>query len=42
MAVLTIHGDFEAQEEEMCHYFHIFPFYLPWSEADAMILVFLI
>ena len=25
MAVITIHSDFRAQEEEICHYFHIFP-----------------
>ena len=27
-AAVTIHSDFRAQEEEICHYFHIFPFYL--------------
>ena len=43
MAAVTICKDCRAQEEEICHYFHLFPFYLPWSnEADAMILVFLI
>ena len=25
MAAVTIHSDFRAQEEEICHYFHIFP-----------------
>ena len=25
----TILSDFRAQEEEICHYFHLFPFYLP-------------
>ena len=25
MAAVTIHSDFEAQEEEICHYFHPFP-----------------
>ena len=41
MAAVTICRDFRAQEEEICHYFHLSPFYLPWSnEADAMILVF--
>ena len=29
MAALTIHSDFGAQEEEICHYFHLSPFYLP-------------
>ena len=36
-------SDFRAQEEEICHGFHPFPFYLPWSDGmglDAMILVF--
>ena len=43
MAAVTICNDFRAQEEETCHYFHLHPFYLPWSNgADAMILVFLI
>ena len=40
MAAVTIHSDFRAQEEEICHYFHFSPFYLPWSNgADAKILV---
>ena len=36
--------DFRTQEEEICHYSHLFPYYLPWSNGpDAMILgVFLI
>ena len=25
MAAVTVHGDFGAQEVEICHYFHIFP-----------------
>ena len=25
-AAVTVHSDFGAQEEEICHYFHIFPF----------------
>ena len=29
VASVTIHSDFRAQEEEICHCFHIFPFYLP-------------
>ena len=33
MAAVTIHIDFRAQEEEICHCFHIFPFYLPWSDG---------
>ena len=32
---------FGSQGNKMCHFFHIFPFYLPWSDGlDAMILVF--
>ena len=33
MAAVTIHSDFGAQEEEICHYFHLIPFYLPWSNG---------
>ena len=29
MADVTIHSDFSAQEEEICHCFHLFLFYLP-------------
>ena len=43
MAAITIHSDFGAPEEEICHYFHLFPFYLPYSnETNAMILVFFV
>ena len=35
MAAVTVHSDFRAQEEEVCHYFHLFPVCL-----CAMILVF--
>ena len=31
MAAVTICSDFRAQEEEICQYFHIFPFYLARS-----------
>ena len=34
---LTIHSDFGAQENKVCHSFHCFSIYLPWS---GMILVF--
>ena len=30
------------EPKKISYCFHFFPFYLPWSEADAMILVFLI
>ena len=33
MAEVTIHNDFGAQEEEICHYFHLFPVYLPCSNG---------
>ena len=33
MAAVTIRSDFRAQEKEICHYFHLFPFYLPWSDG---------
>ena len=33
MAAVTIHSDFGAQEEEICHYFHLFPVYLPCSNG---------
>ena len=33
MAAVTVHGDFGAQEEEICHYFHVLPFYLPCSNG---------
>ena len=29
------HSDFRAQEEEICHYFHISPLYLPWSNGTG-------
>ena len=31
MAAVTIRSDFGAQEEEICHYLHHSPLYLPWS-----------
>ena len=33
MVAVTIHSDFEAQEEEICHYFQLFPFYLPCNNG---------
>ena len=26
-------SDFGAQENKICHYFHLFPFYLPWNNG---------
>ena len=40
MASVTISSDFGAQEEEICHYFHLSPsIYHELMEPDAMILV---
>ena len=42
MAAVSTHSDFGAQEKDICHYFLLFHFYLPWVMGpDAMILVFL-
>ena len=35
MAAVTICSDFRAQEEEICHYFQLFPFNLPWSNGTG-------
>ena len=33
MEAVTIRSDFIVQEEEICHYFHISPLYLPWNNG---------
>ena len=33
MTVVTIHSDFGAHENKICHTFFFFPFYLPWSKT---------
>ena len=33
MATVTICSDFGAQENKVCHCFHWFPIYLPWSDG---------
>ena len=33
MAAVTIRSDFEAQENQVCHHFHCFSIYLPWSNG---------
>ena len=38
MAAITIDSNVGSQENKVCHSFHCFPIYFPWS--DAMILVF--
>ena len=41
MAAVTTRCDFRAQEEEICHCFHLFPHLFAWSDGpDALILVF--
>ena len=35
MAAVTIHSDSGAQENKVCHYFHCFPIYLPWSDRNG-------
>ena len=32
-AAITVHSDSGAQENKICHCFHLFPFYLPWSDG---------
>ena len=33
MAAVTICSDFRAPQNKICHGFHFFPFYLPWSDG---------
>ena len=33
VAAVTVHGDFGAQENKICSYFHFSPIYLPWSDG---------
>ena len=41
MAAVTICGDFGAPKNKVCHCFHCFPIYFPWSEGpDALIFLF--
>ena len=35
MAVVTICSDFGAQKNKVCHYFHCFSIYLPWSDGTG-------
>ena len=30
---VAIHNDFIAEDEEICHCFHLFPLYFPWSDG---------
>ena len=33
MGAVTVHSDFKAQENEICHCFHFLPIYLTWSDG---------
>ena len=33
LAAITICSDFGAPQNKVCHYFHCFPIYLPWSDG---------
>ena len=33
MAAITFHSDFRSQGNKVCHCFHCFPIYLPWSDG---------
>ena len=35
MATVIICSDFKAQENQVCHSFHCFPIYLPWSDHNC-------
>jgi len=35
VAAVAICSDFEAQENKVCHCFHCFPIYLPWSDGTG-------
>ena len=35
MTAVTICNDFEAQENRVCHCFHCFSIYLPWSDGTG-------
>ena len=37
MAAATIHSDFGAQENKICHCFHFFTIYFPWSNGNWML-----
>ena len=35
MAAVTVRSDFGVQENKICYCFHVFPFYLPWSDETG-------
>ena len=34
-AAVAVHSGFGAQENKICHCFHLSPFYLPWSDRTG-------
>ena len=38
MAAVSICSDFGTQENKICHCFHYFPIYLPWSDGTGTII----
>ena len=40
MAEVTVCSDPGAQENKICHYFHFFPFYFPWSNGTGCRILF--
>ena len=36
MSFVTVRSDFGAQENKICHCFHPFPIYLPWSDGEKV------
>ena len=34
MAAVTVHSNFGAQENKICHCLHFFPIYLPWNDES--------
>ena len=38
MAAVSVHSDFGAQENKVCHCFSFFPIYLPWSDGTRCLI----
>ena len=36
VTAVTICSDFQVQENKICHSFHFFPIYLPWSDGTRL------
>ena len=41
MIAVTICSDFGAQENKVCHCFHCFPIYFPWSDGTSAYLTYM-